>query len=94
MRVLTANLYTGRAIVSSFAAVLERERPDVVVCQEVGTDAARMLERRFAHGIVIGDDHDHAGRAMVSHHPIEVDEIEMAHRPGVASRLDVDGAGV
>ncbi len=91
---LTANLYTGRAIVSSFAEVIERERPDVVVCQEVGTDVAVMLERRFAHGVVVGDDVDHAGRAMVSHHPIDVVEVEMAHRPGLAARVDVEGVGV
>jgi endonuclease/exonuclease/phosphatase (EEP) superfamily protein YafD len=94
VRVLTANLYTGRAIVSSFAAVIDRERPDVVVCQEVGTDVAGMLERRFGHGVVIGDDHNHTGRAMVSQHPIDVDEVVMAHRPGLATRLDVDGTGV
>jgi len=94
VRVLSANLYTGRAIVSSFAAVIDREQPDIVVCQEVGTDAAGMLERRFTHGIVVGDDHLHAGRAMVSRHPIDVEEIEMAHRPGLATRLDVEGAGV
>lgn len=91
---LTANLYTGRAIVSSFAAVLDRERPDVVVCQEVGTDVAEMLERRFEHGVVVGDDVGHTGRAMVSQLPIEVLEVEMAHRPGLATRLDVEGAGV
>lgn len=91
MRVLTANLYTGRAIVSSFASLIERVQPDVVVCQEVGTDAADMLERRFAHGVVVGDDHDHAGRAMVAHHPIDVGEIDMAHRPGLRTRLDIDG---
>ena len=79
---------------SSFAAVIDREEPDVVVCQEVGTDAARMLERRFSHGIVVGDDHHHTGRAMLSHHPIDVDEIDMAHRPGLAARLDVDGVGI
>ncbi len=81
-------------MVSSFAAVIDREQPDVVVCQEVGTDAAGMLERRFAHGVVIGDDHHHAGRAMVAQHPIDVHEVEMAHRPGLATRLDVAGAGI
>jgi endonuclease/exonuclease/phosphatase family metal-dependent hydrolase len=92
--VLTANLYTGRAITSSFTAVLDRERPDIVVCQEVGTDAAAMLERRFGHGVVVGDDHHHTGRAMVSQFPIDVEEIEMAHRPGLATRVDVGGTGV
>lgn len=91
---LTANLYTGRAIVSSFASVIDREQPDVVVCQEVGTDVAQMLERRFAHGVVVGDDIDYTGRAMVSRYPIDVVEVEMAHRPGLSTRLDVDGAGV
>jgi endonuclease/exonuclease/phosphatase family metal-dependent hydrolase len=94
MRVLTANLYTGRAIVSSFESVIDREQPDVVVCQELGTNVAGMLERRFAHGVVVGDDVDHAGRAMVSEHPIDVVEVEMAHRPGLSARLDVKGAGV
>ena len=94
VRVLTANLYTGRAIVSSFAAVLDREQPDVVICQEVGTDVAGLLERQFAHGIVIGDDHHHTGRAMVSQRPIVVDEVEMAHRPGLRTRFEVDGVGV
>ena len=94
MRILTANLYTGRAIVSSFSRVIDREQPDVVICQEVGTDVAGMLERRFEHGVVIGDDHHNTGRAMVSQHPIDVDEVVMAHRPGLATRLDIEGAGV
>lgn len=94
MRVLTANLYTGRAIVASFASVLDLERPDVVVCQELGTDVAGLLERRFAHGLVVGDDHHHTGRAMVSDLEIAVDEIEMAHRPGSRTQLDIDGTRV
>lgn len=94
VRVLTANLYTGRATVSSVAGAIDRLRPDVVICQEVGTDAAGMLERRFSHGFVVGDDHHHSGRAMVSHHPIDVTEIEMALRPGLRTQIPVDGTSV
>ncbi len=94
MRLLTANLYTGRAIVSSFAAVLDRERPDVVICQEVGTDAAAMLERRYSHGVIVGDDHHHTGRAMLSNAPLSVSELEMAHRPALRTRLDIGGVEV
>ena len=94
MRLLTANLYTGRAIVSSFADILDRERPDVLVGQEVGTDVAALLERRFSHGVVVGDDSNHTGRAMVSSAPLAVGELEMVHRPGLRARLDINGVGV
>lgn len=94
MRLLTANLYTGRASVSSFVEALETERPDVVVCQEVGTDAAEMLRARYSHGFATGDDHTHSGRAMVSNFPIEVTSLDMAHRPGLRTRIELDGVGV
>ncbi len=94
MRLLTANLYTGRAGVSAFATVLDAERPDVVVCQEVGTDMAAMLSVRFGHGVVVGDDDNHTGRAMLSHAPLVVNTLEMALRPGLRTRIDLAGVGV
>jgi endonuclease/exonuclease/phosphatase family metal-dependent hydrolase len=94
VRLLTANLYTGRASVSSFASVLDAERPDVVVCQEVGTDAAAMLAARFEHGVSVGDDHTHTGQAMVSDLAIEVEQLPMALRPGLRARIDIEGIGV
>ncbi len=94
MRLLTANLYSGRASVSSFVEVLDLERPDVVVCQEVGSDAAGMLRARYSHGVATGDDHTHSGRAIVSDLPIEVTSLDMAHRPGLRTRVAIDGVEV
>ncbi|HSH10139.1 MAG TPA: endonuclease/exonuclease/phosphatase family protein [Ilumatobacter sp.] len=94
MRLLTANLYTGRASLPAFSAVLDAERPDVVVCQEVGIDMAAMLSTRFAHGVAVGDDHTHTGRAMLSHQPLVVNQLEMALRPGLRARVELAGVGV
>ena len=94
MRLLTANLYSGRADVSSLGEVLDLARPDIVMCQEVGSDSAEMLRSRFSHGFVVGDDHDHSGRAMVSDLPINVTHLQMPHRPGLRTRVEIGGTAV
>lgn len=94
VRLLTANLFTGRASVTSFERILDRQKPDLVVCQEVGTDVATMLRSKFAHGFVHGDDHDYGGRAMVANVDIVVTDVIMPHRLGLCTTVDLNGRSV
>lgn len=94
VRLLTANLFTGRASVASFSDVLDRVKPDLVVCQEVGSDMARFLESRFSHGFVSGDDDHYEGRAMVSDLGIDVAAVPMPHRDGLRTCVRVGGMEV
>ncbi len=91
MRLMTANLYNGRAEVSALNALLEELQPDLLVAQEVGFDAAELLERVFAHGVVEGAD-DCSGTAMVAQFPIDVEQLDLEGRSGVSTNLTA-GAG-
>ena len=88
MRLTTANLWNGRADVASLRRVLEDTGPDVLICQEVGFDAAEVIASMFPHGTVRGGD-DCDGRAFVSVFPIDVKQVEVVHRP--LQVADVDG---
>ncbi len=90
---MTCNLFNGRTDPDSFEALLDDVQPVVVAAQEVGPGAAEVLERRFRHGVVVSA-RDCTGRALVSSHPVEVQEIELPGRPGLAADLAVGPRGV
>lgn len=81
LRVLTANLYNGRAAIGSLRKVLEREQPDVAAFQELDPAQARVIERHFPHGRM-DPRRDHHGMGIAAMHPIAVDRFEMTHRDG------------
>lgn len=93
MRLLTVNLWHGRADAADFDAMLGRVRPDLVVAQEVAPDAAEVLVARFTHGLVEGRADSH-GRAMVSNQPIDVRSLELPYRPGCVAAVPIDGTAV
>lgn len=53
-----------------------------------------MLQDRFSSGLVWGDDTTYHGRAMLSHHSIEVEVVESVFRPALRCRLNVGGEPV
>ena len=86
LRILTANLYNGRARPASLARVLDAVRPDVVAAQELAPDAAEILTQRFEHGLVHAAT-DFTGLALVSRHPIEVLRHRLPLRDAMRGRL-------
>ncbi|MCP3973224.1 MAG: hypothetical protein GY720_01885 [bacterium] len=81
IRVLTANLFNGRAAIGSLRNVLEKEQPDVAAFQELDPAAARIVEQHFAHAR-LDPRRDHSGMGIAAQHPIEVDRFDMPHRDG------------
>lgn len=90
MRLVTVNLYNGRVVPADLVRFLEAIRPDVVCAQEVGPDAARILERSFPTGVVEGA-LDHRGKAMVGHLPITVSPLALPFRNGLRGSTQLDG---
>ena len=86
-----ANLYNSRGSIDSFARLLERRRPDVLACVEVGVSMARALRTIYPHGVVEGDDLDYSGRGLLAAHPIEVDALSLAHRDGLRTSIELSG---
>ncbi len=83
---MTCNLFNGRTDPAALEAVLDATMPDVVAAQEVGANAGDVLERRFGHGLVRPAD-DCTGRALVANTPIDVVEVDIPGRPGLAAEL-------
>ena len=52
---------------------------------------ASALRAIYPHGVVEGDDLDYNGRGLLAAHPIEVDELPLAHRSGLRASIDVAG---
>jgi endonuclease/exonuclease/phosphatase family metal-dependent hydrolase len=90
MRLVTVNLYNGRVVPSDLLRFLEAVRPDIVCAQEVGPDAARILDRRFPYGAVEGG-LDHEGRALVGLQPMGVTLLALPFRGGLVGRVEMAG---
>lgn len=93
VRLLTANLYNGRARVAALDRLLDEVEPDVFVGQEVGVDAAAALRARFPHGQVIGSD-DYTGRAFLARFEVAVTDLPLPFRLGYRAIVDLDGRPV
>lgn len=83
-RVLTANLYNGRADAAGLARVLDEVRPDFMAAQELAPDAARVIGERFSHGMVAPAT-DHTGMALVGHEPLTVRRQPLPHRDALVA---------
>jgi endonuclease/exonuclease/phosphatase family metal-dependent hydrolase len=86
-RVLTANVFNGKADPQAFADLLEQVEPDVVAAQELDPAIAGVIESRLRFGKLLPA-HDYNGRGLASSLPIEVDELEMPYRNALVGRLD------
>jgi endonuclease/exonuclease/phosphatase family metal-dependent hydrolase len=88
MRLVTVNLYNGRVVPSDLLRFLDAVRPDIMCAQEVGPDAARILNERFPYGAVEGG-LDHEGRALVGLHPMGVTPLALPFRGGFVGRVEL-----
>lgn len=87
LRIFTVNLFNGLAQPEALADALRTTDPDVVAVQELGPDAAEVLDAAFPPGLLIPA-LDHSGRGLVGRRPLEVEEIDLGGRPALATRLD------
>ncbi|CAN5854679.1 hypothetical protein BH23ACT5_BH23ACT5_00330 [soil metagenome] len=87
MRLLTFNLFNGRARPQSVADLIDRLRPDVVAAQEMAPDAAAVISARLGHGR-LDPSTDHQGLGLASLEPMEVTRVPLPHRDAMVGRLD------
>jgi len=87
LRILSANLWNGRADAADFAKLVAEERADVVAVQELGHEQAEALSLALPHGLLQPDtDHDGGGIALAG--PGAVERLPLARRDGYRVRLD------
>lgn len=87
LRVLTANLYNGRADPADLARLLDELQPDVVAAQELSPNAAEVIAGRLPHGLV-SPAWDHTGSAIAARFPIRVGRQPLPHRGALVAEGD------
>ena len=96
LRVLSANLWNGRAHPDGFAALVERMRADVVAVQEIGPAQAAALRRALPHG-VLDPAEDFTGMGIASRAPLPVRRLTLPRRDARVAEITLrspDGGGV
>jgi endonuclease/exonuclease/phosphatase (EEP) superfamily protein YafD len=89
LRILTANLYNGRAKPDGLVAALRSLRPDVVAVQELSENAAAVLADWGVSRLLEPDD-SNTGMGVALNTEATFDRLEFPHRNPV--RASFDGA--
>ena len=79
LRILSANLWNGRADPDAFARVVESLRPDVVAVQELAPEHAEALARMMPHG-ALAPARDHRGMGLALRRPGVVRRVALPYR--------------
>lgn len=84
IRVLSCNLFSGRADAAALRAVIEQDGVDIVCVQELSPLLAKELSRPMPHG-----DLSEAlrGNGIASRLPVEITRIRMPKRDGMVATL-------
>jgi endonuclease/exonuclease/phosphatase family metal-dependent hydrolase len=89
LRVLSANLFLGRADPAAFVELVTSMDVDIVAVQEVGPEQAEALSEVMPHGY-IEPSPDHTGLGIAMKGPGEIDRIAMTWRDAHRARLHPD----
>jgi len=87
LRILTANLYTGRVKPASFAALLHDAAPDVVAVQELAPSQAEVLGNWGVCRLLDPDD-ETTGMGLAVQVPAQLDRLGFPYRNPVRARFD------
>jgi len=87
LRILTANLWNGKADPEAFAALVEREGVDVACVQELAPEQAEALGAVLPHG-ALEPARDFTGMGIALRRPAEVASLPLRYRPLRAAHLD------
>jgi endonuclease/exonuclease/phosphatase family metal-dependent hydrolase len=87
IRLLTANLWNGRADAGALADVIAEHAPDIVLSQELAPEHARVIERLLPHGIMLPA-RDCRGMGIALRNPARVARLPLAHRDALCARLE------
>jgi endonuclease/exonuclease/phosphatase (EEP) superfamily protein YafD len=91
LRILTANLWNGRADAGALADVIARTAPDAVLAQELAFEQARAIEAQLPYGLLVPRDDMH-GMGLALRRPAEVAVLPLPRRAALIARLSL-GAG-
>lgn len=86
-RILTANLWNGKADPGAFARSVQEHRVDVAAVQELGEEQARALERALDHG-KLEPARNYRGMGIALRRPASIRRLALAERDAWIARLD------
>ena len=86
LRILTQNLYNGRAEPGSLTRALEEHRPDIVAVQELAANAVPVLEAWGDEGL-LDPRNDTTGMGMVTRGPAALTRLDFPMRWPVVAHL-------
>ena len=87
IRILTCNLYNGKADPSALRAVLRATDPDIVLAQELGPNAAEVIAGALPHG-QLHPSLNYRGNGIALRRPGVVEPFDLPHRNGLMTTLD------
>ncbi len=88
LRILSANLFAGRADPDAFAALVQACGADVVACQELGSAQADALARVLPHGELDPDDAGFRGMGIALRAPARLGRLPLCYRDAHVARLE------
>ncbi|MFI5306652.1 MAG: endonuclease/exonuclease/phosphatase family protein [Polyangiales bacterium] len=91
IRLLTANLWNGRADPLALADVIAERQPDAVLAQELSPEQAAVIERALPHGILMPA-RDMQGMGIALREPAMVSRLPLPKRDALCARLRLPGA--
>lgn len=87
LRILTINLYNGRARPESLAAALTDLSPDIVAAQELSPNASDVLAEWASHHLLDPRD-DTFGMGIAATTPVTLTRLDFPNRNPVVARFD------
>ncbi len=87
LRLLTANLWNGRAEPRALGQLIAEREPDVVLVQELAPEQAQVIERALPHGLLLPS-RDCRGMGLALRRPARVSRLSLPTRDALSARLE------
>src|SRR5436190_1422336 len=86
LRLLTANLWNGRARPAALADAIARTQPDAVLAQELAPEQADTIEKHLSYGVLLPR-RDRRGMGLALRRPAQVARLPLPRRDALVARL-------
>jgi endonuclease/exonuclease/phosphatase (EEP) superfamily protein YafD len=86
LRILTANLWNGRAEPQALADAIAATSPDAVLAQELSPEQASVIEAQLPFGVLLPR-RDMNGMGLALRRPAQVGLLQLPQRPALVARL-------
>lgn len=86
IRILTVNLWNGRAEPQALADVIARAEPDAVLAQELAPEQAKAIEKLLPHGLLMPR-RDKCGMGLALRRPASVTLLPLPRREALVARI-------